>query len=358
MGLAAVRDLREIRAPSSPDELAAYGTDLMAEYVLARASAGVTDATIQREVRHQELMHEWFGRPLWEMEPTDADAYFGKALKKASASTRSARAQSLSTYFQFLELRHKTEIYNLTGRVIECPLDEMNRPRAHVDTRLRVPPSDAEIEELFAGWRDELAVCRKYATAARNYAVARLMADIGLRIGESRLLDLEDIRWDLGMFGKVNVRFGKGSQRRGPKQRIVPLINGADGTLRWFIEDVWAHFTGDHTRPRAPLFPSERKNDDGSCGRAGYEVLRAGLEEATRRHLPAWEGKLTPHVLRHYAASQLYRAGMDLLAIQALLGHSWVATTMGYVHVHRTHIEQAWLAGQQRAAGRWKGLSL
>jgi integrase len=257
--------------------------------VLARGSAGVTDATIQREVRHQELMHEWFGRPLWEMEPTDADAYFGKALKKASASTRSARAQSLSTYFQFLELRHKTEIYNLTGRVIECPLDEMNRPRAHVDARLRVPPSDAEIEELFAGWPDELAVCRKYATAARNYAVARLMADIGLRIGESRLLDLEDIRWDLGMFGKVNVRFGKGSQRRGPKQRIVPLINGADGTLRWFIEDVWAHFAGDHTRPRAPLFPSERKNDDGSCRPAGRSLgwpLAAARRAALRSANP------------------------------------------------------------------------
>ncbi|HXS67147.1 MAG TPA: site-specific integrase [Streptosporangiaceae bacterium] len=238
-------------------------------------------------------MGEWLGRPLWEMQPSDADAYFGKVLKTASASVRSAKAQSLSTYFQFLELRHKTEIYHLTGRVIECPLDEMNRPRAHVDGRLRVPPSDAEIEELFAGWRDELAVCRKYATGARNYAVARLMADIGLRIGESRQLDLDDIRWDLGTFGKINVRFGKGSGRRGPKQRIVPLINGADRTLRWFIEDVWALFAGDHTRPGAPLFPSERKNDGGSSGRAGYEVLRASLDEATRRHLPAWVGRVS-----------------------------------------------------------------
>jgi hypothetical protein len=40
-----------------------------------------------------------------------------------------------------------------------------------------------------------------------------------------------------------------------------------------------------------------------------------------------------------------------------LLGHDWVATTMRYVHVHRTHIEDAWLRGQQRAAGRLGGLS-
>jgi hypothetical protein len=30
---------------------------------------------------------------------------------------------------------------------------------------------------------------------------------------------------------------------------------------------------------------------------------------------------------------------------------------MRYVHVHREHVEQAWVAGQQRAATRWKGLS-
>jgi integrase/recombinase XerD len=46
---------------------------------------------------------------------------------------------------------------------------------------------------------------------------------------------------------------------------MVPLINGADRTLRWFIEDVWGHFDEDHTRPGAPLFPSERTNADRHC---------------------------------------------------------------------------------------------
>jgi site-specific recombinase XerD len=47
---------------------------------------------------------------------------------------------------------------------------------------------------------------------------------------------------------------------------------------------------------------------------------------------------------------------MDLIAIQATLGHAWIATTMGYVHVPGTHIEDAWIAGQQRAAARLEGL--
>jgi len=39
--------------------------------------------------------------------------------------------------------------------VVECPLDEMNRPRASVDPQLRIPPAEDEIEQLFAGWREE-----------------------------------------------------------------------------------------------------------------------------------------------------------------------------------------------------------
>ena len=240
--------------------------------------------------------------------------------------------------------------------MIECPLDEMNRPRASVDAQLRVPPSEPEIESLFAGWREDLVTCRKFGPSARNYAVARLAADVGLRINEGRMLDLDDVRWELGRFGKLNVRHGKGSRRKGPKPRLVPLINGADRNLRWFIEDVWAQFDADHSRLGAPLFPSERKNEDGSSARPTADVFRRSLAEATAVHLPGWTGKLTPHVLRHYCASQLYRAGMTLFAIQELLGHSWTGTTARYVHVHRSHVEDAWVQGHERATDRWKGL--
>jgi hypothetical protein len=76
---------------------------------------------------------------------------------------------------------------------------------------------------------------------------------------------------------------------------------------------------------------------------------------AARRHLPSWDGRLTPHVLRHFCASQLYLNGMDLIAIQEALGHAWVATTMRYVHVHRDHLEREWTAAQQRAGAMLPG---
>ena len=70
----------------------------------------------------------------------------------------------------------------------------------------------------------------------------------------------------------------------------------------------------------------------------------------------AWSGKLTPHVLRHFCASQLYLGRMNLFAIQELMGHAWTAMTARYIHVHATHVEDAWVTGQRRVADRWKGL--
>ena len=169
MALALVRDLREHRTTASGEELADLETDLLAGFVLARASAGLADSTIRNNTGHLELIRDWFGRPLREMQPSGADTYFGKVLRQAKPSTRTGRAAALTVYFQFLELRHKIELHNLTGRVIECPLDEMNRPRASAGPQLRIPLAEAEIEQLFAGWRGELATCRKFAPAARNW---------------------------------------------------------------------------------------------------------------------------------------------------------------------------------------------
>ncbi|KLL09863.1 tyrosine-type recombinase/integrase [Protofrankia coriariae] len=357
MALAVVRDLRDQRpSAASADELAMFETDVLAGFVLARSSAGLTDGTIRSDVGNLEQIRSWFGRALWEMEPADADAYFGRVLRGSPSGTRLARAAALGTYFEFVELRHKVELHRMTGRVVQCPLDEMNRPRGSKDARLRIPPVDREIAELFSGWSRELATCRKFAPSARNYTAARLMAEVGLRVNEARSLDLADVRWELGRFGKLHVRHGKGAYGSGPRERMVPLINRAGRTLRWYIEDVWGHFDADHTRHGAPLFPSERRNVDGSPARVGYDALRSGLAAAAAEHLPTWKNRLTPHVLRHYCASQLYLNGVDLISIQEMLGHSWVATTMRYVHVHRTRIEDAWVAGQERAAERLEGL--
>src|SRR5919198_977384 len=66
--------------------------------------------------------------------------------------------------------------------------------------------------------------------AGRFFAAQRRL---GLRITETAMLDIRDWRPDLGAFGKLHVRHGKGSRGRGPKQRLVPAINGADRVIDW-----------------------------------------------------------------------------------------------------------------------------
>src|SRR5215468_6584194 len=65
-------------------------------FLLARASAGLADSTIRNDTGHLELIRAWFGRPLWEMQPGDADAYFGRVLRDARPSARTGRAAALT----------------------------------------------------------------------------------------------------------------------------------------------------------------------------------------------------------------------------------------------------------------------
>jgi len=84
---------------------------------------------------------------------------------------------------------------------------------------LRVPPAGAEIKRLFAGWREELVTRRRFVPAGRHYAAARREADVGLPVNEIRMLDLDDVRWELGRFGKLNVRYGMGARRAADQRR-------------------------------------------------------------------------------------------------------------------------------------------
>ncbi len=282
MGLAAVCELRDRRVPATPEEIAGFETDVLSGFVLARAAARLADNTIRTDLSNLEQIRAWFGRPLWEMEPADADAYFGRALRSAPRNTSLARAQALKTYFSFLELRYQAEIHVLTGRIVECPIDEVNRPRGQQRAALGIPPSVEQIDRLFAGWRQELVSCRKFAPMARNFAATRLMTGVGIRVNETRSLDLVDVKWDLGRFGKLHVRHGKGTRGSGPRERMVPLINSADRTLRWFVEDVGvASATTISVSPRPCFRPSART----STGRRPAS--------AVRRCGPPWRAR--PH---------------------------------------------------------------
>jgi DNA-binding Xre family transcriptional regulator len=103
---------------------------------------------------------------------------------------------------------------------------------------------------------------------------------------------------------------------------MVPMLGDARPLLIWWVQDVRGQFRDDWELPRAVLFLSERG------GPIGGETFASALGHAAEAYLRGPVTKLTPHVLRHACASRLYAEGVGLAAIQQLLGHRWLSTTV------------------------------
>lgn len=338
--LAEVRSLGSPRQLRTPQELEDFEQELIDQYALAALGAGLIDATVAQERTALFEFTRFLGRPVWTASPEDGDRFLTDQRRQGRAKTTiSRKASILAAFFDFLISRYQGDIHALTGHVLVQPIDEFNRPtNVTASGSARVPPADDEVNTLFAGWRDALPETRKYLPAARDYMAASLWRRVGLRINETVMLDIRDWHPDLGEHGKLHVRFGKGARGRGPKTRLVPAINSVESLVTWWLTDVRHQFGDDWSDPDAPMFPSERRDSlTGRCTRIGTEALRAGLVDAVARWLPAWSGRLTPHGLRHFCASSLYAHGVDLKAIQELLGHSWLSTTTSYVNSRELH---------------------
>jgi len=347
--LAVVGDGRIGRSLSSDEEAASFQEELLAEYLLARSARGVADRCVRQELAAIEEFLSFCGVWAWEVEPTHADRFLGDNQRSLAPATRRGKAQKIHFFFRFLELRYQAELLEATGRLVTSPIDEVNRPLHSGDFTVRIPPSSAELAAFFTAWRGDLAHVRKWSAAARTYTMARVAAEVGLRARELCQLALDDLHFDHGPLGKIHVRFGKGAKGSGPRARLVPMLGDARPILSWWVTEVRGQFGDDFDRPLAPAFPSERT---GALTPAEFRRL---LVLASRAHMPERTPPLTPHVLRHACASRLYGEGVSLTAIQRLLGHRWLNSTMGYVHVTEDAIEAEYVRAAEEAAARLSG---
>jgi site-specific recombinase XerD len=276
----------------SPRSLRIYAYDLLdfARWFEPqhRPLAEITESTIVDYVRHQ-----------LEQDPKPTSQTVNHRLGTVRCCYRFHTGQEIPTgqvHFQRRYTRRSPLGYGRLRTTVARGL------RLKQDRRVIVPLSAEEVAKFWQSFR-----------TYRDLALVGLMLLDGLRSCEVLALELEDVQL---ADGQMRVR-GKGN-----KKRLVPLPPD--------ILEVLGHYLR-HERPltNSPaLFISLKGRQ---CGRP---VTAAGLRSLFRHHrVRSRIPHANPHRLRHTFGADMVRAGMSLPALQQLMGHSQIGTTMLYVEL-------------------------
>lgn len=166
---------------------------------------------------------------------------------------------------------------------------------------------------------------------ARDRALLEFLYGTGARVSEAVVLDVLDV--DLERHSAMVT--GKGD-----RQRIVPLGDYAADAIEWYLPHRMELRRGQRDPGR--LFLNAR----------GRPLTRQGVWDIVKRQgkragIPAQ--RLSPHVLRHSAATHMVEGGADLRTVQEILGHASISTTQVYTHVSPQHLLEVYVTAHPRA---------
>lgn len=184
------------------------------------------------------------------------------------------------------------------------------------------------------------------ALRLRDTAMLELLYATGMRVGELVLLSLNDVNFENNTV-KVT---GKGN-----KQRVIPFgIPAARALQEWLSTygrgelvkvDCFDNFSNKGYGDVIELNKKNRNHESSReinntaekalfVGARGKRIDQRVVREVVHRiaalaHVP----DISPHSLRHSAATHMLNGGADLREVQELLGHSSLTTTQRYTHV-------------------------
>ncbi len=167
--------------------------------------------------------------------------------------------------------------------------------------------------------------------ARRDRALLEFLYGTGARVSETVGVDLTDVDLE-DMVVKVT---GKGS-----KQRLVPLGRHAAAAIRAWLPD------------RMGLVSRKSQGDPLFLNLRGRRISRQGVFDIVKKHAVAADietSKVSPHVLRHSAATHMVEAGADLRTVQEMLGHATISTTQVYTRVSPAHVMEIYVQAHPRS---------
>jgi integrase/recombinase XerC len=164
----------------------------------------------------------------------------------------------------------------------------------------------------------------------RDRAMMEMLYATGIRVGELVGLDIHDVdqnRRTLRVLGK------------GGKERVVPYGALAQEALIKYLDGGRPALA--NTSSGAAVFLGARgKRIDQRVVRSMLQTVLAGLAD-----MP----ELSPHGLRHSAATHLLEGGADIRTVQELLGHASLSTTQLYTHVSMERLRAVFEQAHPRA---------
>ena len=176
-----------------------------------------------------------------------------------------------------------------------------------------------EIERLFA--QPDTAKL----TGVRDRAILELLFSSGLRVSELVGLDRDHI----------NLRRREFMVRgKGQKDRPIFISPEAADWIQRYLD-----MRQDNTKPLFIRYSGSKKVD--LSGNYHRLTARSVQRMVARYALAAGITKhVSPHTMRHSMATDLLMNGADLRSVQAMLGHSNIATTQIYTHVTDPHLKK------------------
>jgi integrase/recombinase XerD len=165
----------------------------------------------------------------------------------------------------------------------------------------------------------------------RDRALLEFLYATGARVAEAVALDQMDLDLEAG----TALVTGKGG-----RQRLVPMGSLAVAAITAYLPDRLTH---------------RRAGRDGGAvwlNARGGRLSRQGVWDLVRKHArragldPA---AVSPHVLRHSAATHMVEGGADLRTVQELLGHASITTTQVYTRVSPQHLLEVYAVAHPRS---------
>lgn len=294
---------------ATPATIASYRDALrmLVLFAAARASCGPCDLTVDHLDRDTVL----------------AFLDHLEAARGNKIQTRNARLAAVRSFFQHVAASDPASL-GIAHRILAIPIKKAHTEVTHHLTR-------EELDALIA------APDQRTARGRRDRTLLLFLGRTGARVSEALAVNVDDLHLDRSR-AQVLLR-GKGR-----RERVVPIAADLAGALRALIAEHGLD-------QQAPIFQ----------GAHGKRMTRFGATHVVRRAVatattaePGLAGKIiSPHVLRHTLAMTLLQSGVDLLTIQAWLGHSQVATTHRYaaadVEMMRRGLDRAAISGKQPA---------